>query len=82
MTGLGNKVTIMPDDPRVNGEMYPFVQRFITCLHKQITTAQASVTGAAFRKTSVLHKYTFLIDKMSFNPNSNGRRPINETFTA
>ena len=40
------------------------------------------MTGEAFQKASVLHKYTFLIDKMSFNPNSNGRRPINETFTA
>lgn len=39
MTGPGNKVTIMPDDPRVNGEMYAFVQGFITCLHKLITAA-------------------------------------------
>ena len=39
MTGPGNKVTIMPDDPRVNGEMYAFVQGFITCLPKLITTA-------------------------------------------
>lgn len=40
MTSSGNKVTIMPDDPRVNGEMYAFVQGFITCLHKLITTAK------------------------------------------
>lgn len=39
MTGPGNKVTIMPDDPRVNGEMYAFAQSFIVCLHKLITTA-------------------------------------------
>lgn len=39
MTGPGNKVTIMPDDPRVNREMYAFLQGFITCLHKLITTA-------------------------------------------
>lgn len=39
MTGPGNKVMIMPDDPRVNGEMYAFVQSLITCFHKLITTA-------------------------------------------
>lgn len=39
MTGPGHKVTIMPDDPRVNGEMYAFAQGFITCLHKLITAA-------------------------------------------
>lgn len=39
MTGPGNKMTIMPDDPRVNGEMYAFAQSFIICLHKLITTA-------------------------------------------
>lgn len=39
MTGPRDKVTIIPDDPRVNGEMYAFVEGFIACLHKLITTA-------------------------------------------
>lgn len=42
MTGPGNKVTIMPDDPRVNGELYAFVQGFITCLREPM----AAATGA------------------------------------
>lgn len=33
-------------------------------------------------KYRALHKYAIFIDNMSFNPNSNGRNPINETFTA